>query len=484
MPSFKPLNGEPMEKNETGPKQTIQLRKRIEEFINKNPSVIKKIPPVDIRNLFEDLQIYQIELEQHNNELLKIQADLHENIEKYRSLVDDSMDGIAVVQGLEIKFANSELIEMFGCQSEQEMVGYLFTEFVAPEDRDLLVKMGMDREAGKRVSGRYEFKALHRDGTQFDAEISVSLITYQGNPARQGVIRDISQAKMAQEALRNSERRFRNFLDNLGDAAYEADTSGNITYANKMSETITGMPLQDIVGKPFLPLFTEASQKTAIDVYHQTLNGESPEYDLTFINGRICHFKNEPLKDKEGKIIGVFGVARDITDRKQAEQALLKAHEELEQRVEERTRELNTKKKSLEELNAAMEVLLQKRAEDKTAVEDNVMTNLRKLIQPYFKKVKKTKLDDQQKVLINILESNLNEIISPFARKLALKYLSLTPREIRIVNLIKQGYTTKTIAQIMDISPRTVDTHRKNIRKKIGLHEKRANLRSHLLSIH
>ena len=86
--------------------------------------------------------------------------------------------------------------------------------------------------------------------------------------------------------------------------------------------------------------------------------------------------------------------------------------------------------------------------------------------------------------MISILESNLNEIISPFTRKLSLKHLSLTPKEIKIVNLIKHGYTTKKIAQIMNISPRTVDTHRKNIRKKIGLSEKRANLRSHLLSIH
>jgi len=482
--ALKPRNGEQMEKNKTGPQQTIQLRKRVEEFINKNPSVIKRIPPIDIRNLFEDLQIYQIELEKYNDDLVKIQAELHENVEKYRNLVDDSMDGIAVVQGLEMKFANSALLKMFGCHNEKEMVGHLFTEFVAPEDRDLLVKMGLDREAGKRVSGRYEYKALHKDGTKFDAEVSVSLITYQGNPARQAVIRDISQAKKAQAALRKSERRFRNFLDKLGDAAYETDSLGNITYANKMSETITGMPLKDIIGKSFLPLFTEESQKTAIDVYHKTLNGKSPEYDLTFTNKRICHFKNGPLKDKDGKIIGVFGIARDITDRKQAEKALKKAYDELEQRVEERTRELKIKTKSLEELNAAMEVLLKKRAKDKTAVEDNVMTNVKELIQPYFKKIKKTKLDDQQKVLISILESNLNEIISPFTRKLSLKHLSLTPKEIKIVNLIKHGYTTKKIAQIMNISPRTVDTHRKNIRKKIGLSEKRANLRSHLLSIH
>jgi DNA-binding CsgD family transcriptional regulator len=91
-------------------------------------------------------------------------------------------------------------------------------------------------------------------------------------------------------------------------------------------------------------------------------------------------------------------------------------------------------------------------------------------------------LDDLQKTLLNILESNLNEIVSPFTRRLSLKYVSLTPKEITIVNMIRQGLPSKKIATIMNISPRTVDTHRKNIRKKIGLDKKKANLRSHLLA--
>ena len=183
----------------------------------------------------------------------------------------------------------------------------------------------------------------------------------------------------------------------------------------------------------------------------------------------------------QGKPADIVSI-RDITERQQMARALREAHDELEQRIEERTRALELKTKSLEELNTAMKVLLKKREEDKIEVEQNVMTNVRELISPYFDKINETKLDDHQKAFLNILESNLDEIVSPFTKKLSLKFLSLTPKEIQIVNMIKIGYQSKKIAKIMKISPRTVDTHRKNIRSKIGLGQKRANLRSHILA--
>ena len=287
-----------------------------------------------------------------------------------------------------------------------------------------------------------------------------------------------------EKALRESEKKFKDFLDNLGDAAYEADAFGNITYTNNAAETLTGLLLKKLIGKPFLPLFEEKSQRTAVDVYQRTLNGESSEFELTFTNGKIARFKNEPLIDKDGRIIGVFGIARDITESVKTEEALKKSHNELEHRVKERTRELEIKTKSLEEINTAMNVLLKKREEDKTDLEDNVLINVKGLIEPYIRKIKKTKLDGQQKTMLNIIESNLNEIISPFTRKISAKYFNLTPQEIRIANMIRHGNSSKKIADILNLSPRTVETHRKNIRSKIGLEGKRANLRSHLLSFY
>jgi DNA-binding CsgD family transcriptional regulator len=145
---------------------------------------------------------------------------------------------------------------------------------------------------------------------------------------------------------------------------------------------------------------------------------------------------------------------------------------------------LEKKTQGLEELNMAMKVLLKKREEDKTDIEDNVMANIKELINPYFEKIKKTDLDDQQKAYLSILKSNLNEITSPFTRKMFLKHLSLTPTEIRIANLIRHGNSTKKIAKLLNTSPRTIETHRKNIRGKIGLQQKKENLRSYLMSLH
>jgi PAS domain S-box-containing protein len=146
--------------------------------------------------------------------------------------------------------------------------------------------------------------------------------------------RDITERKWLEKELRQSGQKYRTFLDDLGDIAYEADLQGNITYANKIAERITGIPLEDIVGKSFLPLFTEESQETALEVYRRTLKGKKPEYELTLRNGKILHFKNEPLRNKYGKIVGLFGIARDITQRKKADEALTASEERLSSLLE------------------------------------------------------------------------------------------------------------------------------------------------------
>jgi len=222
---------------------------------------------------------------------------------------------------------------------------------------------------------------------------------------------------------------------------------------------------------------------------HLDITAEPERSDASIeqtLKGRLDRIPVRYHKKKDGSIFPVeisaskftlrnqkvlCGVIRDITENKR-----------IDEKLRERGIELEKKTISLEEINTAMKIVLKKREEDKKDIEDNVLINVKQLIAPYFEKIKKTKLDDQQKTILSIIESNMNEIISPFTRKMSLKYLNLTPTEIRIANLITHGNSSKKIAELLNASPRTIDTHRKNIRRKIGLQGKKANLMSHLLS--
>ncbi|MBC8433968.1 MAG: PAS domain S-box protein [Desulfobacterales bacterium] len=291
-----------------------------------------------------------------------------------------------------------------------------------------------------------------------------------------GVMVDITERKLSEKALQESEERFRDTATMLPSVIVEYDFDGILTYVNPHVYKLAGYVPEDFEeGFNVLQLVAPEEHAKHYERIQRMMQGETippTEYRLLRKDGSIFWgLVTSSLIRKSGEVVGVRTYTIDISERKEAEEALKK-----------RTRELELQKKSLEELNTAMKVLLKKRAEDKTEVEENVMTNIKELILPYFDKINQTKLDDYQKAFLNILESNLDEIISPFTRKLSLKYLSLTPREITIVNMIKIGYQSKKIAKLMKISPRTVDTHRKNIRSKIGLGKKKGNLRSHLLA--
>jgi DNA-binding CsgD family transcriptional regulator/GAF domain-containing protein len=153
-----------------------------------------------------------------------------------------------------------------------------------------------------------------------------------------------------------------------------------------------------------------------------------------------------------------------------------------QQKLEERGAELEIKSRDLEELNIALRVLLKQRDEDKTALEDNFLSNIRHLVQPYLERVKNSGLNEKQQSYIKILESNIDDIISPLARKLNSGHLNLSALEIQVANLIMDGRRTKEIASLLNLSAKTIEVHRKNIRKKLGLTNKKTNLRTHLLS--
>lgn len=163
---------------------------------------------------------------------------------------------------------------------------------------------------------------------------------------------------------------------------------------------------------------------------------------------------------------------RYAIERKRVEQALL-----------DRERALERQTRDLEEVNAALKVLLKQREVDKTELEERLMVNFRELVRPLLEKLKTSGLNQRQQAFLELVETQLKDILSPFLHGVSQRYLKLTPTEIQVANLVKYGKSTKEVANLLNISARTVEVNRNNIRKKLGITNKKVNLRTYLLSI-
>ncbi|MCD4721585.1 MAG: helix-turn-helix transcriptional regulator, partial [Desulfobacula sp.] len=134
------------------------------------------------------------------------------------------------------------------------------------------------------------------------------------------------------------------------------------------------------------------------------------------------------------------------------------------------------------DVNTALRVLLKKREKDKNQLSENIYTNYKSLIKPLLKQLRSRHTKKTQKDILDILESSIREMTIPFSKKLSDPLVSLTPTEIQVALLVKEGKTNKEITQILNKSIWAITSHRHNIRHKLGLKNKKINLRTYLLS--
>ncbi len=193
------------------------------------------------------------------------------------------------------------------------------------------------------------------------------------------------------------------------------------------------------------------------------------------ILGVIClYIKQGHRRERmeEEFLSAVANALAGIIERKRAEEVLQNKDMQLEEKTH-----------NLEEVNAALKVLLKQREEDKKEFEENILSNVKSLILPYVEKMKKSRLNPEHKRYIDLIRTHIDDIASPLAKNLSSRYLGLTPMEIRTVGLIKEGKTTKEIGDILNLSVNTIMFHRTNIRNKLGLKNEKINLRSYIQSL-
>jgi DNA-binding CsgD family transcriptional regulator len=218
----------------------------------------------------------------------------------------------------------------------------------------------------------------------------------------------------------------------------------------------------------------EEGETVALGI-RKVLRGELPEFIIQYpchelTRRRWFNLRALPyLSEDEGRIIIVH---EDITP-------IIMVQEELQQKE----REVRLKSEQLEEMNVALKVLLAHRERDLRDLEERITANIHELVLPYVEKLKKTLKGTREQTLTDIVEAHLHDIVSPFLNRLSSIQLLLTTQEIEIAALVRQGKSSQEIADVLRVSPATISFHRKNLRRKLGLHDRAMNLRTYLLSL-
>lgn len=280
------------------------------------------------------------------------------------------------------------------------------------------------------------------------------------------------ERKLAEEALRVQAQ----IIDQIHDSVISTDMEGYITSWNKGAEKMFGLSAKKALGKHIVFVYPEDQHEFLQNEVIKPLKKKGThevEVRLRRMSGEefYVHLSLSLLKDEDGSVTGMIGYSMDITKRKQAE-------EELRQT----TRQLEIESEALERKNIALREILSQIEAEKDTIKQQVTTNVEQAIIPTLLRMKESSHPSETRNF-EILEKDLREIVSPFVDKLKDKYAKLSPRELEVCRLIKNGMTSKEIAEALHLSVMTVHKYRELIRKKLDLVNHDTNLRTYLQSL-
>jgi PAS domain S-box-containing protein len=275
------------------------------------------------------------------------------------AILETALDAIVTIdpQGRIIEW-NPAAEKTFG-YSRELALGRAFTDLIAPSSNEELARKGLARYLqtgrGRLLSHRMEVLALRANGAEFPVELTITRISGEDQMVFTSFIRDITDRRRTEEALRKSEERFRLLVEGVEDyAIYMLDTHGRITTWNIGAERIEGFRAQEIIGRRFHRFFNE-----------EDCERKKPDQALAVATAE-GHFQDErsllrkdgsafwaslvitALRDENGRLTGFSVIARDVTKRRQAEDEIRRLNAALERQVQERTTELQAAYQEME----------------------------------------------------------------------------------------------------------------------------------------
>ncbi len=398
---------------------------------------------------------------------------LESSEKKYRGLFESLPDGFTLVT-MDKKFIdiNPAFMAMSG-YTREELLGLRYPEITPRKWHARQDKMIESQVLNRGYSDVFEKEYIRKDGTVFPIEVRTHLDRDEnGNPLRMwGFVRDISRRKEAEKALKREELKYKILFESSNDAILLMKDDCCIECNTKAWEMFGRTKKQMIGQKPFMyspRLQSDGcdSIEAAAEKIKAAMSGSFQFFEWRYYHSEGTFFDAEVGLNGiefEGEHL-LQCIIRDITARKQFEE------------------EARKRSKDLEDVNAALRVLLKQREKDREELEELVLQNVRELILPYVDKLKRCKLDTHQKSYLGVLETNLRNIISPFTRKMTSIDIYFTPTELRVAHLIREGKTAKEIAQLLGVSESAINLHRQKLRNKLGLNNMKVNLSAYLIS--
>ncbi len=259
---------------------------------------------------------------------------LKESEEKFRTLAESSPLAIMIYQEDVWVYVNSAAEKITG-HSKEELYGMYYWKIVHPDYRQTIWEKGQMRQAGDTEPFQYDFKIITKEGKEKWVSLTGALITFQGKPAGFISVMDINARKEAEEALRESEEKYREILATMEDGYYEANLKGIVTFCNESAARTLGYTVDGLIGKSFQQICKDPEE--AFEKFNRVYQSGRSEHSLTMELVRsdgttaIGEFSLTLVRNDEGRVTGFRGIGRDVTERKRYEEQLkyLSMHDQL-----------------------------------------------------------------------------------------------------------------------------------------------------------